>query len=175
MEEALLAGVDAFLAKPLFAVNIRDEIGKILLQRRNAQVNKDKNKDLSGTRVILAEDMDITAQIMRQILKLKNIESDYVTNGRDAVNLFNESDEGTYAAILMDIRMPVENGLDATKRIRALDRKDAKTIPIIALTANAFDDDVRMSLDAGMNAHLSKPIEPDLLFETLNRLIHDSI
>ncbi|MBQ9497173.1 MAG: response regulator, partial [Selenomonadaceae bacterium] len=78
-----------------------------------------------------------------------------------------------YAAILMDMRMPEMDGLEATQRIRALPRPDAKTIPIIALTANAFDEDVQRSLQAGLNAHLSKPVEPDVLFETLENMIKD--
>ena len=78
---------------------------------------------------------------------------------------------GDYDAILMDMRMPEMDGLEATRRIRALDRVDAQRIPIIALTANAFDEDVQRSMQAGLNAHLSKPIEPDVLYETLSRLI----
>ena len=86
--------------------------------------------------------------------------------------MFTGHEEGYYDAILMDIRMPEMDGLEATKRIRALDRADAKTIPIIALTANAFDEDVQRSMQAGLDAHLSKPVEPELLFETLENLIH---
>ena len=85
--------------------------------------------------------------------------------------MFSGQPAGYYDAILMDVRMPVMDGLEATKAIRALDRPDAKTIPIIAMTANVFDEDVERSLAAGMNAHLSKPIEPDRLYETLARQI----
>ena len=87
--------------------------------------------------------------------------------------MFSGSTPGTYAAILMDVRMPVMDGLEAAAAIRALDRPDAKKIPIIALTANAFDEDVQRSLQAGLNAHLSKPVEPDALFETLETLIEE--
>ena len=83
------------------------------------------------------------------------------------------SPENYYSAILMDIRMPEMDGLEATRLIRAMDRADAKAIPIIALTANAFDEDVQRSLQAGMNAHLSKPIKPDALYETLENLIRE--
>jgi CheY-like chemotaxis protein len=85
--------------------------------------------------------------------------------------MFASKPEGYYDAILMDMRMPEMDGITATKTIRAMDRTDAATIPIIALTANAFDEDVQQSLQAGMNAHLSKPVEPDVLFETLEKLI----
>ena len=85
--------------------------------------------------------------------------------------MFSSHEEGYYDAILMDMRMPEMDGLEATRRIRGLDRNDAKTIPIIALTANVFDEDVQRSMQAGLDAHLSKPVEPELLFETLENLI----
>ena len=86
---------------------------------------------------------------------------------------FRESPEAYYSAILMDMRMPEMDGLEATRVIRAMDRKDAGSVPIIALTANAFDEDVQRSLQAGLNAHLSKPVQPDTLFETLESLVRD--
>ena len=91
-------------------------------------------------------------------------------NGQIAAEMFESSEEGQFDAILMDIRMPVMDGLTATETIRAMERPDARTIPIIAMTANAFDEDVQNCLNAGMNAHLSKPVDPDLLYETLGRL-----
>ena len=93
-------------------------------------------------------------------------------NGQIGVDMFRDSEPGQYDAILMDIRMPVMDGLEATREIRALDRDDAKTIPIIAMSANAFDEDIRKSLDAGMNAHLAKPIEPEILYSELKKYIH---
>ncbi len=92
-------------------------------------------------------------------------------NGRIVVDMFKEHDPGYYDAILMDVRMPEMDGLEAAETIRALDRPDARSIPIIAMTANAFDEDVQFSMQAGMNAHLSKPVEPDRLFSTLEELI----
>ena len=92
-------------------------------------------------------------------------------NGLIALEKFESSPEGYYNAILMDIRMPVMDGLEATKKIRALNRSDAITVPILAMTANAFDDDVNKSIAAGMNTHLQKPIEPDKLYLELYRLI----
>ena len=85
--------------------------------------------------------------------------------------MFNEKPPGYYDAILMDIRMPVMDGLKATEKIRALDKADAKTVPILAMTANAFDEDVQRSLQAGMNAHLAKPVDPELLFQSLREFI----
>ena len=108
---------------------------------------------------------------MMDKLSLKDVEADHAENGQIAVEIFRKSAVGEYSAILMDVRMPVMSGLEATKVIRSLDRADAKEIPIIALTANAFDEDVQRSLQAGMNAHLSKPVESEHLFETLEQLI----
>ena len=121
--------------------------------------------------MICAKDILINAEIMKEILGLRDMTVDHAENGRIAVDLFTRGPEGHYDAVLMDIRMPEMDGLEATRSIRALDRPDAKTVPIIALTANAFDEDVQRSLQAGMNAHLSKPVEPERLFETLGSLI----
>lgn len=126
---------------------------------------------LSGKRVLIAEDVDQNAEILADLLDTEDIRSARARNGEDAVRMFSKSEKGFYSAILMDVRMPVMDGLDATKAIRALDHPDAKTIPIIAMTANVFDEDVERSMKAGMNEHLSKPVEPDKLFDTMARLI----
>ncbi len=126
---------------------------------------------LRGRRLLLAEDMDINAEIIEMVLGRREMEADRAVNGRAAVELFAERPRGYYAAILMDMRMPEMDGIEAARAIRAMDREDAKTIPIIALTANAFDEDVQRSLQAGLNAHLTKPVDADQLFETLESLI----
>ncbi|MCR5166793.1 MAG: response regulator [Oscillospiraceae bacterium] len=108
---------------------------------------------------------------MTMILAMREINTDLAKNGRIAVDKFIASETGHYDAILMDIRMPEMDGLEATSVIRSLDRPDARTVPIIALTANAFDEDVQRSLQAGMNAHLSKPLDNNALFTTLESLI----
>ena len=171
-DKAIEAGVDSFIAKPLFASGVLDEFTEAI-RRKNMTRKVAHRADLTGRRVLLAEDVTINAEIMMDVLELRDVEADHAQNGQIAVDMFAQSAEGTYAAILMDIRMPVMDGLEATKAIRALDRPDAGTIPIIALTANAFDEDVQRSLQAGMNAHLSKPVDPDQLFETLELLIQD--
>ena len=128
-------------------------------------------KDLTGRRVLVAEDVAVNAEILTMLLSQKGISADVAENGNIAVKLFEDHDPGYYDAILMDMRMPEMDGLEATGAIRAMDREDAKEIPVIALTANAFDEDVQRSLQAGLNAHLSKPIEPALLYGTLSSLI----
>ena len=107
------------------------------------------------------------------VLSMREMNVDTAENGQIAVDLFKSHEEGYYDAILMDMRMPVMDGLEATRLIRALDRSDAQTVPIIALTANAFDEDVQRSMQAGLNAHLSKPVDAEVLFRTLEGLIKE--
>ena len=125
---------------------------------------------LAGRRVLIAEDMEVNAEILKDLLELEDVAADWAENGQLAVDRFSGSPPGSYDAILMDVRMPVMDGLTAARTIRALDRPDAKTVPIIALTANAFEEDVQSVLQAGMNAHLAKPVDTDKLFELLRRL-----
>ena len=122
----------------------------------------------------MAEDVKINAEIMKKLIQASEAEIDHAENGRAALDMFRNSPEGYYDAILMDVRMPEMDGLETTEAIRSLDRPDAKTVPIIALTANAFDEDVQRSLQVGMDAHLSKPVEPDRLYQTLKELIGES-
>jgi CheY-like chemotaxis protein len=126
---------------------------------------------LAGRRILMAEDVEQNAEILADLLELEGIVSEHAANGKIAVQMFSDSAAGYYDAILMDVRMPEMDGLTATQTIRALERQDAGTIPIIAMTANVFDEDIERSLEAGMNAHLSKPIEPEKMYETLARLI----
>ena len=115
--------------------------------------------------------MIVNAEIMMQVLQMKEMEVEHAENGKIAVEMFQSHPKGYYDAILMDLRMPEMNGLEATMEIRKMDREDAKKIPIIALTANAFDEDVQRSLQSGLNAHLTKPVNPDILFDTLENFI----
>jgi CheY-like chemotaxis protein len=136
---------------------------------------KEKQRaELKGRRILLAEDIFINAEIMKELLAAKEALVDHAENGRIAVEMFTAGGEDHYDAVLMDIRMPEMDGLEATEAIRALDRPDAKRVPIIAMTANAFDEDVQRSLQVGMNAHLSKPVEPEVLYQTLEELIFEA-
>jgi len=169
VNEGVEAGVDTFINKPLFAATVLNEYQQAMLNRQGKLSNG--KADLNGRRILIAEDVAINAEIMQTILETKGMISEVAENGETAVEMFAANAEGYYDAILMDMRMPVMGGLEASGAIRAIERADAKTIPIIALTANAFDEDVRESLNAGMNAHLSKPVDPDDLFSTLESLI----
>ena len=120
--------------------------------------------------MLVVEDNDINAAILMELLDMEGILSERAENGRAAVELFRSKPEGYYDGILMDIQMPEMNGYEATKAIRSLDdRPDGRTIPIIAMTANAFAEDVQASLDAGMNGHLSKPIVMDEVVKAIMR------
>ena len=174
MDEALHIGVDSFLAKPLFASNVLDEFERIARRNDMSLFREKKRVPLAGRRILLAEDIFINAEIMKRIISMKDASIDHAVNGREAVEMFERCSEYYYDAVLMDIRMPEMDGLEATKAIRALGRKDAKTVPIIAMTANAFDEDVKLSLQAGMNAHLSKPVEPEHLYQMLEELIYEA-
>ena len=171
LEEALQAGVDSFIAKPLFAAAVVEEFRSAMNRKGVTAKKKEHRADLAGRRILLAEDVEINAEIMEMILSARQMETDLAVNGRIAVEKFAEHPEGYYDAVLMDMRMPEMDGLTAAQRIRAMDRSDAKEIPIIALTANAFDEDVQRSMQAGLNAHLSKPVQQDVLYETLESLI----
>ena len=195
-EEIRQAGIDGILAKPLFSDNLQRTILSVF-EHKNPAFAKDaaaetetteagereaeaQTKDdgengvthsLAGRRILMAEDVDLNAEILADLLDLEDILSERANNGEQAVEMFSKSPPGYYDAILMDVRMPVMDGLSATRAIRSLEHPDARSIPIIAMTANAFEEDVERSLQAGMNAHLSKPIEPERLYSTMMKMI----
>ena len=127
--------------------------------------------DLTGKRVLLAEDNDLNWEIAEELLAERGLALERAENGQICVEMFQKADKGYYDAILMDIRMPVMTGYEATEAIRALDRPDAKEIPIIAMTADAFAEDMQKCLDCGMNAHMAKPIDVDVVARILEKYI----
>lgn len=165
---AKAAGVDRFMRKPVFVSSLAKTYENIILGKEdNESAHEAPQFDFSGRRVLLAEDNDINAEIARNILELKGIEVDAAKNGAEAAEAFARSEQGYYDLILMDVRMPVMDGLEAARAIRAMHRKDSRSVPILAMTANAFQEDVVLSLEAGMNAHLAKPIEPEELYRAI--------
>ena len=171
-ERAIEAGVDGFMSKPLSTANLIYEIEQIFNRRSQTKTEEEVPlADLEGRRILVAEDMMVNAQIVMMLLSMRQMVADHAINGKLVVEMFAKSEPHYYDAVLMDVRMPEMDGLEAAAAIRALDHPDAKTIPIIAMTANAFDEDVQRSLQAGMNAHLSKPVEPEHMYKTLQELI----
>ncbi|MDR3321466.1 MAG: response regulator [Synergistaceae bacterium] len=130
-----------------------------------------KNLDLTGKRILLAEDIDINRLILRELLSETNVEIDEAADGQQAVEAFERWEEGHYGLIFMDVQMPLMDGYEATKAIRALPRSDARTVPIIAMTANAYQEDVNKALAVGMNGHLSKPINIEMVMRTLSAIL----
>ena len=159
------------MPKPLFAGSVLDEFREAFRRKNAASMAAKRTVDLKGRRILLAEDVLVNAEIMTMVLAMREMETEHAENGRIAVDMFKQKGDGYYDAILMDMRMPVMDGLEATRAIRQIGSPYARTIPIIALTANAFDEDVQHSMQAGLNAHLSKPVKPEALFETLESLI----
>ncbi|MEG2059030.1 MAG: ATP-binding protein [Lachnospiraceae bacterium] len=143
-----------------------------LKEKKETEAESQRTYDFNGKRLLLAEDHPLNVEVATKLLEHVGFCVEHAKNGLEAVNCFLGSKEGYYAAVLMDIQMPVMDGLQATKEIRKLTRKDAKTVPIIAMTANAFDEDVNKGREAGMDAHLAKPIEPEELYATLKNILY---
>ena len=172
--EAREAGVDLFMDKPLFQSSIVRAFEQVFLRHRIEKQEPAEPlppPDFTGRRILLAEDNPLNQEITRRMLESVGAQVVAVGNGLEAMETFTTEPPGYFDAILMDIRMPVMDGLTATKSIRRLKKEGSRSVPIIATTANAFDEDVELSIASGMNAHLAKPIEPELLFATLKRLM----
>ena len=152
-----------------FVIRLPLEIADVAPENHITQNNM-KKSDLKGLRLLLVEDNELNAEIAGTLLKDEGAQITVVRDGKQALDMFRDNKPGTFDGILMDIMMPVMNGLEATKAIRALDREDAGTIPIIAMTANAFAEDARQCIEAGMNAHLSKPLNMDKVISTIAKL-----
>ena len=154
-----------------FQVELELRYAEQLVQEAAALPNPDA-KGLKGLKVLAAEDNDINAEILQELLSCEGVSCERTANGQEALERFQQTSPGYYDAVLMDIQMPVMNGYEAARAIRALERPDAKTIPIVAMTANAFAEDVQKSMGAGMNAHLAKPVDMAALKDILEKLVH---
>ena len=172
-EQAKAAGVNAFIAKPFFASNLYNML--LTVSRKPelgfSAVGNKETYDFGGKKVLLVEDNELNMEIASELLKFVNLQVEHAENGKVAVNIFRNSKEKEYALIFMDIQMPLMNGDDAARCIRSSEHPAAGTIPIIAMTANAFNDDVQAAFDAGMNGHLAKPIDVEVLYKTIARYI----
>ena len=166
--EMHLADNTGILAKPFFVSAFREKILEMQTASKE-EAGAENGSSLEGMHFLAAEDNEINAEILEELLDMEGADCEIVENGQLAVERFERSAEGEFDAILMDVQMPVMNGHDATKEIRALKRSDATKIPIIAMTANAFAEDEKAALDAGMNAHVAKPLDIDLLKKEIGR------
>ena len=165
-------GVTRFISKPLFQSSLFDLLSSVSgISRRSVPQRRSRDYDFSGDRVLLAEDNEMNMEIAKRILRSAGLTVDSAWNGRQAVDMFESAPAGTYGAILMDVHMPEMDGHEASRTIRASSHPEAKTIPIIAMTADVFAEDVAEARASGMNDHIGKPIDVTLLFDTLKRYL----
>ena len=169
--EAREAGISGFISKPLFKSTLYHALRQYMdIETENDQT-LNQNIDLSGRRILLAEDNELNWEVARELLSDLGVELDWAEDGQICLDKFEKSAEGYYDAILMDIRMPHMTGYEATKAIRGLDHSDALSIPIIAMSADAFSDDIQHCMECGMNAHIAKPIDVIELTRLLKRYL----
>lgn len=166
-EEGRRAGVNAFIAKPLLESPLRNVLESVLGADISSKEPEAAQSNCTGSRLLLAEDNALNMEIAVELLQMAGAESDCAVNGKEAVEKFEDSPAGYYDAILMDVQMPVMDGYTATRKIRAGGHPDAKTIPIIAMTANIFSEDIDAAYAAGMNGHMAKPIDAKTLYQTI--------
>ncbi len=174
-EEALAAGATAFCDKPVFLSELQKILLNAITDKKGTEAEmtapKPDEKRFDGVRILLVEDNEINCEIAEEVLKEKGFAVESAHDGTEALDMVKKSKPGYYALILMDIQMPVMNGYEATKAIRALDDKALSDIPIIAMTANAFEEDKKQALECGMNAHVAKPFNAEELTEVMAQFI----
>ncbi len=165
-------GVQGFISKPLFKSNLYLSLSRFMLNQQGEEEEKPREiMDLSGKRILVAEDNDLNWEIAEELLSETGLVLERAENWKVCVDMFEGSEAGYYDGILMDIRMPVMNGYEAARIIRRSSRGDA-VLPIIAMTADAFSDDIQKCLDSGMNEHVPKPIDLKLVFEVLKKHLY---
>lgn len=171
-EDLKKRGIDYLSLRPVLRCELaRFFINKGLAQDMQKDEQREKEYDFSGRRLLLAEDNELNLEIARELLKRTGAEVDAAHDGQEACDMFLNTPQGSYDAVLLDIQMPLMDGYQAAKKIRASSHPDAKAVPIIAMTANAFSEDVVAALSAGMDGHVAKPVEPELLYQTLGAFL----
>lgn len=171
-EEAREAGVTGFCSKPLFMSDLRDVLSQPFNLKEEKSETVEEALSFEGKRLLVAEDNDLNRQIAVSILEGSGFTVEIAENGKEAVDMMDNNEAGYYDAVLMDIQMPVLNGYEAAKQIRALGDEQKAKIPIIAVTANAFEEDRRIALEAGMDGHLAKPYDIPVMLETLKNILY---
>ncbi|MCH5315967.1 MAG: response regulator [Eubacterium sp.] len=173
-EEARTAGVHAFMPKPFFVSTFWQTVKPLFLgstQFEKPVSNEKAESVLEGRHILIVEDNELNAEILTEMLDMEGAVCELAVNGEEAVKTFERSQAGQYDLIFMDVQMPILNGYEATRKIRSSTHPDAENIPIVAMTANTFAEDIREALDAGMNAHLGKPIDMNAVLDTVAQLL----
>ncbi|MCI9007214.1 MAG: response regulator [Lachnospiraceae bacterium] len=170
-EEALEAGVTAFCSKPLFLSELRNCLYSILHTEEEEERGISELTNIQTGRILLAEDNELNQEIAVEILGDAGFVTEIAGNGQIAVDMLKESEPGYYQLVLMDVQMPVMNGYEAVREIRSLENQKLASIPVLAMTANAFEEDRQKALESGMDGHIAKPIDIDMLFDTLKKVL----
>ena len=174
-DEAVRIGINGFLTKPIFKNELLGQLA-YFFQGSKSKTEESAPEDwenLNGVRILAAEDNELNREIIVELLESHGAVVDTACNGKEALDAYLNSSPGYYRLILMDVHMPELNGLEATKAIRDSGRPDAATVPVIAMTADVFKEDIRRCREAGMDAHIGKPVELDKLFSTLQRFLNN--
>ena len=169
-DRAKEAGANGFVSKPLFRSTLYDKINDLIGKESESKEPEDDYSDLHGLRVLVAEDNDINWEIISAMLAMFGIDADRAENGRICVDAISTAEKGSYQLIFMDVQMPEMNGLDATRAIRKLEDPWASSIPIVAMTADAFSENITECLNAGMNGHIAKPVDIKLVIKEIRRI-----
>ena len=169
-DKAKEAGANGFVSKPLFRSTLYDKLNTLMGKESKSVEPEDDTSDLQGLHILIAEDNDINWEIISAMLGMFGITTDRAENGRICVDMVREAEAGTYALVFMDVQMPEMNGLDATRAIRKLDDPAAASVPIVAMTADAFSENVTECLNAGMNGHIAKPVDIKLVIKEIRRI-----
>lgn len=171
-DKAREAGVSIFCNKPMFMSELKNNLYAVLHGRRNEEKSVDgRTSFFQGGRILLAEDVELNQELAVAILSDAGLETEVADNGKIAVEMLSRSEPGYYQVVLMDIQMPMMNGYEATRAIRNLENKELASIPILAMSANAFEEDKQEALKCGMDGHIAKPIDVDAMFDTLSKVL----
>ena len=176
MGEVSRLGYTGILTKPVFVSALKEKIIEIQAEQSESDPKSENDEgNLEGLNILAAEDNEINAEILTEILSMEGAKCEIAEDGKLVLERFMESEEGEFDVILMDVQMPVMNGYEATRAIRALERRDAREIPIIAMTANAFVEDEKEAISSGMNIHLTKPVDVVLLKKAISQFMKKDI
>jgi CheY-like chemotaxis protein len=169
-DKAKTSGANGFIGKPLFRSTLYNKLNELLGNRSERVELDEDDSDIAGMRILVAEDNDINWEIISMLLQMHGIEAERAENGKECLDRMANAKQGEFDLIFMDIQMPVMNGIDATRAIRALEDPWASGIPIIAMTADAFSENVSECLSAGMNGHIAKPIDIKIVLREIRRI-----